>query len=227
MRCASVIRRLDAIRVACQNSPSILAPMDLAAWRRSVRRAANHYMQWEARGADRLSTWSPARRWLVLVMTPALLLCCSGTVIGAPLTRFVGETAKASKGAASPAAAVSVYLDALAYGEDAGLLPVLDDAQGDALMDQWLAYRAEMYRGESAPSNLEHGIDGSTPIGDGRASVQAGVYPVWWAKDGGGMSLHGTSHVWQFSTREDNGWQVETVTPYPWCGGYVKPSACV
>jgi hypothetical protein len=26
--------------------------------------------------------------------------------------------------------------------------------------------------------------------------------------------------------REDNGWQIEAVTPYPWCGGCVTATAC-
>jgi hypothetical protein len=45
-------------------------------------------------------------------------------------------------------------------------------------------------------------------------------------QNGRAISYTGTTAVWTFLTREDNGWQIEAVTPYPWCGGYVTASAC-
>jgi hypothetical protein len=56
--------------------------------------------------------------------------------------------------------------------------------------------------------------------------VEVELYPVWWDKNGGAISYQGTAQVWTFRTREDNGWQIEAVTPYPWCGGYVDAKAC-
>jgi len=34
------------------------------------------------------------------------------------------------------------------------------------------------------------------------------------------------AHTWRFTTREDNGWQVEAVGPFAWCGGYVRTDTC-
>jgi hypothetical protein len=49
---------------------------------------------------------------------------------------------------------------------------------------------------------------------------------VWWSKNGQAISYPGTAQVWTFHTSEDNGWQMEAVRPYPWCGGYVDAKAC-
>jgi hypothetical protein len=94
-----------------------------------VRRLAAPYEQWESRAAQRR----------VLVLLPVLLCCAGGTVLGVPIVWAIGVTADAGKGAPSRRPAVNVYLMALGYKDDARLLPVLDDDQGDELMKQWRA----------------------------------------------------------------------------------------
>lgn len=188
-------------------------------------RSARRYLAWERRTAERLSKWPVARRWITVVLVPAVLLCGCGSIVGAPLSWLIGTTIQASRGAPSPDAAVNTYLMALGYDNDAGLLPVLDD-QGGALMAQWNAYRADMRRGAAAPSKLEIASISATRTDGRRAVVEAEVYPVWWAKTGGATSVHGETHPWRFTTRENNGWQIDSVTPYPWCGGYVPADTC-
>ena len=191
-----------------------------------IGRLVERYRRWEARTVDRTASWSRPRRWLIFVLLPCALLCGGGITVGAPLMWIIGPTIAASRGAASPAAAVDTYLMALSYDNDAGLLPVLDDDQGDALLAQWKAYRAQMHRGDSAPSRLDVRIRPTRPTGKGHAIVEVELYPVWWDKNGGAISYQGTAQVWTFHTREDNGWQIEAVTPYPRCGGYVAAAAC-
>jgi hypothetical protein len=149
---------------------------------------------------------------VVLVLLP-VLLCCGGAVVGVPAVWFFGETAKASRGAASPAAAANIYLEALSYDNDAGLLPVLDDDQGDELPKQWRAYRAEMRRGGTKPSKLGIVVVGIRETGRNRAVVTTEVYPVWWSTDGRATSLHGERKPWLFTVREAKGWQIEQVDP--------------
>ena len=98
------------------------------------------------------------------MLLPCALLCGGGILLGAPLV-WIGQTITASKGAPSPAAAVHTYLMALSYDNDAGLLPVLDDDQGDRLTAQRRAYRAEMHKGDAAPSKLDFTIRPTKPTG--------------------------------------------------------------
>jgi hypothetical protein len=191
-----------------------------------LNRMTPRYGRWEARIAARLHGWSIGRRWVVLVLVPCLLCCGGGVVLGGPLVWILGETVKASRGAASPVAAVDIYLGALSYGNDDGLLPVLDDSRGDMLVTQWDDYRAQMRRGGSAPSKLEYSFDGRPDTDADQAVVQAEVHPVWFGTNGHALSSAGAAHAWRFVTREDNGWQIESVTPYPWCGGYIQADAC-
>ena len=53
------------------------------------------------------------RGWVGFVLVPALLLCGAGLVVGVPLVWFITQTATANRGAASPSAAVTTYLEAL------------------------------------------------------------------------------------------------------------------
>ncbi len=78
-----------------------------------------------------------------------------------------------------------------------------------------------MERGGNPPAQFEHSISSTVQTDATHPEVGAEVYPIWWDKDGGGTSLHGSSHPWRFTTHDDNGWQIEQVDPYPWCDGYV------
>ena len=199
--------------------------VDVAAYSGGVDRIrcmAAAYRRWEARHARRLRRWPLAVRWIVLVGLPALLICAAG----APLAWIGGITAEASRGAASPADAVFRYLDGLSYDTEAGLLPVLNDGRGDKLLKQWRAYRSQMQRGGTQPSKLECSVEATSSGAGGRVVVNAAVQPVWWATDGRGLSFKGAGHTWVFVTRDDNGWQIENVEPYPWCGGHVTEQTC-
>jgi hypothetical protein len=128
----------------------------------------------------------------------------------------------AGKGAPSPQAAVNVYLMAFGYKDDAGFLLVLDDDQRDKLMKQWKAYLAKMHRG-GTPA-VKAGVRPRRRSAR-RIEVDADVRPVWWGGNGHAFSSVGARHAWRFSTHEDGGWQIDTVTPYAWCGGYVTVEA--
>jgi hypothetical protein len=114
---------------------------------------------------------------------------------------------------------------ALGYGNEAGLLAVLDNAEGDALLEQWRDYRDAMKTTAPRPSKLEIGALTTGPIEAGRAQVVAEVRPVWWGTSGG-LAVNGEVHTWTFLTREDDGWQISAVEPFTWCGGYVRADAC-
>ncbi|MEU4216194.1 hypothetical protein [Actinoplanes sp. NPDC026623] len=181
---------------------------------------------WQGRAARRLQGWSVRRRWVALVLLPVLLCACGGIGVGAPLSWVIGMTLEASKGAPTPAAAADEYLLALSYDSEGGLPAVLDDDQGDDLIAQWRAYRAEMRRGDTQPSKLEIAINSTNQTDEQRAVVDVGVQPIWWDEGGSGMSYAGDRQTWTFHARRDNGWQIEKVDPYPWCGGYVNAHAC-
>lgn len=160
------------------------------------------------------------------MLVPVLLLCGAGLVVGVPLTWFITQTAAANQGAASPTAAVTTYLEALNDGNEEALLPVLDDDRGDALIQQWRDYQTAMRHGTTAASRLASRMPITRPVDERYAVVEVAAYPVWPAKDGSGLSHHGAAHVWRFTIREDHGWQIVSVTPFPWCGGYVAADAC-
>jgi hypothetical protein len=192
----------------------------------AFRQIIARYEGWESRRVQRLSGWPRRRRWLVFVLLPVMLFCGGGTAIGIPIMWAIGLTADASKGAANPEAAVNIYLIALGYRNDDGLLPVLDDDQDDALMRQWNAYLAETRRGGTQPSKLDFDFRGQRQLDARHVEVIAGVSPVWWNTSGGATAMQGQRQDWRFRTHEDHGWQIDKVTPFPWCGGYITPEAC-
>ncbi|MET8148046.1 hypothetical protein ACIBSW_14035 [Actinoplanes sp. NPDC049668] len=181
---------------------------------------------WQDRAAQRLHGWPLRRRWTALVLLPAVLCVCGGIGLGAPLSWVIGMTVEAGKGAATPSAAADEYLLALSYDSEDGLLAVLDDDQGDDLIAQWRAYRGEMRRGDTRPSKLEVSINSTSYTDEQHAVVEVSVQPIWWDKNGGGMSYAGDQQTWTFHARRDSGWQIERVNPYPWCGGHVNAPAC-
>jgi hypothetical protein len=186
---------------------------------------AARYRWWEARAVERLRGRLVRRWWVGFVLVPVLLLCGAGLVVGVPLTWFITQTATANRGAASPTVAVTTYLGALNDGNEEALLPVLDADRGDALIQQWRDYQTAMH-GTTAASRLASRMPITRPVDEWHAVVEVAAYPVWSAKDGSGLSHNGAAHVWRFTTRDDHGWQIVRVTPFPWCGGYVAADAC-
>lgn len=189
----------------------------------NVDRARDRYQRWEARTATRFTGWSVRRRWTILVLLPTLLVCCGGTAFGVPAAWVLRTTLEASRGAPSPDAAANEYLLALGYDNEAGLLPVLDNDHQGELLTAWRAYRAAMSATTPPPSKLDFGSLAVGPVIDGRAVVSTEVSATWW----GASAYRSEAHTWRFTTRQDNGWQVETVEPFAWCGGYVRQDACV
>jgi transcriptional regulator with XRE-family HTH domain len=47
------------------------------------------------------------------------------------------------------------------------------------------------------------------------------------ARDSSGEGYKSERHPWTFDVhREDGGWRLTKVKPYPWCGAYVQQSHC-
>lgn len=197
-------------------------------WRGSDRwtRIKASFTRWEHRSVARLGGWSVGRRWVVFVLLPVLVICCGGTLIGAPLAWLLRETVEASKGAPSPDAAANEYLMDLSSNTEAGLLPVLDDDHQGALLAQWRAYRKAMDSSAPPPSRLSFGTLTVGPVVRGQADVATDVVAIWWPTDGRALDFRSEQHTWRFQTREDNGWQVIAVEAPVWCGGYVRLNAC-
>jgi hypothetical protein len=190
-----------------------------------IERMARRYRRWEAHTSQRMRTWSVRRRWTVLVLIPALACGCGGTVIGAPLVWLADATAAAGKGAASPAAAVNVYLMALSYNNDAGLLPIVGD--DDGLMDRWRAYRADMQRGGNPPARLDFTLGAATYPERRRSQLDADVQAVWWSTGGTRLTGYRSGTLrWHFALHHDGGWRIDRVTPAARCGGYVPADRC-
>jgi len=189
-----------------------------------ITRLKTRYLRWEDRAGRHFHRWPMGRRWAVLVLLPALLLTCGGTVIGGPLAWITGQTIEAGKGASDPQAAVNIYLLALGYNNPDGLLPIVGNSR--PLMNQWRAYRADMERGDSAPSKLEFSF-GPTAKHEDHAEVDADVYGVWWKNTNGRLDGYTSSaHRWQFTLHNDDGWRIDSVEPYDWCGGYIRADLC-
>ncbi|GAB1695141.1 hypothetical protein [Krasilnikovia sp. M28-CT-15] len=183
---------------------------------------ARRWQRWEQRTATRFAGWSVRRRWLVLVLLPTLLIC-GASIVGVPLALLTRATIAASRGAPSPDAAANIYLMALGYDNDAGLLPVLDDEPQDELLTQWRTYRDAMRGTDPPPAKLDFSSLTVGPIADGVAEVTVDVSAHW---QGAGQSYRSQAYTWRFQTREDNGWQIVAVEAPAWCGGYVRADAC-
>jgi hypothetical protein len=184
------------------------------------------YELWERRQVDkRFRTWSTRRRLVFLGWLPlALALCCGGTV-AVPVLWAVQETVDAGRGAPSPDAAANEYLMRLSYGQDEGLLPLLDDQHQGRLIKQWRAYRNAMLSARPPASRLVFGTLDAEAAKDDRAIVRADVQAMWLDTDEAGR-LGGYSSpplTWVIETRQDDGWRVARVEAPPWCGdgGYV------
>jgi hypothetical protein len=197
-------------------------------WRGLLVRAGQGYQRWEDRRRPKLSAWSTRRRWLVLVLLPSLLCCCGGGVIGVPVVWFLRETESAGKGAPAPDAAADDYLMALGYGQEEGLLPLLDDEHQDELLSQWRDYRAAMQGTDPPPARFDFAGLKVGPIEHGRAEVTTDVRAAWWiTEDNGRISMYDSeAFTWRIETREDDGWRVTKVEAPVWCGGYVLASKC-
>lgn len=197
-------------------------------WRARADHARRRYEAWEARRLARLSGWPVRRRYTVLVLLPVLLCCCGTTVVGAPLGWVLRETVSAGKGAASPDAAASEYLMALGYGQEDGLLPLLDDEHQDELLAQWRAYRAQMAGTDPAPSRLNFGALAVSELGQDQAVASTDVSALWWTVDANGRNVmyQSDEHPWRITSIEDDGWRVSAVEAPAWCGAYVLAEKC-
>lgn len=114
------------------------------------------YESWVRHRSAQFAHWSVRRRWVTFVMLPVMVMCCGGTVVGVPLAWVFRVTVEASKGAPTPDAAADDYLMALSYGNEDGLLPVLDKGHQDALLAGWRAYRKAMDGTTPKPSRLDY-----------------------------------------------------------------------
>ena len=196
-------------------------------WIRRLRTVKTAYERWEQHQvARRFAGWSVPRRLVVFVVLPATMLCCGGGALGVPLLWFARETAEAGRGASAPVAAADEYLLRLSYGNDDGLLPLLDDDRQDQLLRQWHDYRDSMRSTDPAPFNLDLSVaDAGSPAGD-RSTVRIDVQAVWWSTDANGRTggYKSKPRTWVIEVREDDGWRVSRVDAPPWCGpgGYVQ-----
>jgi hypothetical protein len=193
--------------------------------RSRVTNLGDGYWRWEERHRLRLTGWSTARRWTLLVLLP-MLICCGGTVVGVPIAWVARQTIEASRGAPSPDAAADSYLMSLGYSEQDGLLPILDDGRQKQLLAQWNAYRAAMDSTNPPPSRLDYGTLSVGSAVRGEVEVTVDVSATWWGTDGRALSYKSRSWRWRITTRENNGWQVTRVEAPAWCGGYVLASKC-
>jgi hypothetical protein len=103
-------------------------------------------------------------------------------VIGVPLVWLADATAAAGRGAPSPAAAVNIYLIALGYNNDAGLLPIVGNDSD--LIRLWRTYRADMQRGGTPPARLDFTLNPPVPLKMRHAQLDADVQAVWWSTTG-------------------------------------------
>ena len=130
---------------------------DIDRWRGRLHRLTTRYRHWEQRRARRLNGWSVRRRWATFVLTPLLIFCACGAVLGGPALWILRQTLEASRGAPSPDVAADTYLMALSYNNDDGLIVVLDNDNQDELLRQWHAYRDAMSSTDPPPFRLDYG----------------------------------------------------------------------
>jgi hypothetical protein len=107
---------------------------------------------------------------------------------------------------------------ALSYGNEDGLLPILDNRHQDALWAGWRAYRKAMDDTTPRPSRLDYAGLTVGPVVGGEAEVTTEVAATWWAGNGN-AGYSSDEHMRRFQTQGDNGWQVVAVDPPVWCSG--------
>jgi hypothetical protein len=83
-----------------------------------------------------------------------------------------------------------------------------------------------MRRGNTRPAELEISAGTTTLTDDDHAVVEVGVQPIRPDTNGGATSYTADQQTWTFITHHGNGWQIEKVEPFAWCGGYVTAQAC-
>ncbi|MEU8608452.1 hypothetical protein AB0C29_10680 [Actinoplanes sp. NPDC048791] len=167
--------------------------------------------------------WGRRRRWMIAVGLMVAFLC-GGLGIAVPAVLLLDYTDRQGDPPTSPTQAADLYLAQLDQGEPIGLRRAFADGRRDELVEQWSRLKTTIERTDPAPDKLEWSTFDIEDQGDDKAVVTVPVQAVWWD---GAMSMVGDEHPWRFSMRrEDGGWRITEVEPFPWCGGHVQPSSC-
>jgi hypothetical protein len=170
-----------------------------------------------------VTRWSPRRRWSLAVSLMLAFLCSGLAVV--PVVALFDYTKRQGDAPATSVEAVDAYLGHLSSGEEIGLRRVLSASGRDELLQQWRAERGEMKRTQPAPDKLTWSTFDVEHQGDDREQITVPVRGVWWQPRG--ISMQGSDEPWVFTTRrEDGGWRITKVRPFPWCGGHVRADAC-
>jgi hypothetical protein len=117
---------------------------------------------------------------------------------------------------------------ALSYGDEDGLVAVLDNDRQDELLKRWRTCRKTMEATSPPPFRLDFGSLVVGTIARGRAAVTTDVSAVWSSTDQSGRlgGYRRSEQTWRFQTHNDSGWQVEHVEAPAWCTGYVVQQSC-
>jgi hypothetical protein len=156
----------------------------------------------------------------------AALLALGVGLVAVPVLWLARETIKADAGEPSPDAAVNVYVQHLASGEEIGLGRIIASDRYDDLIEQWRMYRTDMER-DRAPNKLDISDIAIRYSAEDRATVTAKVRGIWWSSDGTATSINGSRRTWAFEARRDRGgWRVWDARLPSWCGAHVRVEAC-
>lgn len=178
------------------------------------------------RARRRVARWPRWRRLLIFVVAP-LLLCCGSVAVAIPVLWVVNLTADAGRAANTPDAAANIYLMALSYGNEDGLVNVLANDRQDHLLAQWRKYRVAMKQTRPEPARLGWGSLAVAASSETTAHVSTDVTAAWEFNETGGAEFYKSApKTWQFEARLEDGWQVTLVQAPRWCGDYAVPPAC-
>lgn len=169
-------------------------------------------------------SWSRRTRWL-LALALMIGFLCSGLAVAVPLALFLDYTDAQGDAPATAEEAADVYLGRLDQDEKIGLSRVLAvDERGD-LLRQWQELRDRIEHTNPPPDKLAWSTFDVRGQGD-EADVVVPVRAQW--RQDRGITMVGAEHPWCFRVhREDGGWRITAVEPFPWCGGHVRQDACL
>jgi hypothetical protein len=185
------------------------------------------YRAWMITVIDRprsiIAGWSRRRRWLVAIclMVAFFVAAC----LAVPVVVFLDYTSRQGAALGTPVEATDTYLLQLNSGEEIGLSRALADDERQRLLKQWHGLLDEMRRTDPAPTKLAWSSFDTEDQADDKVTVTVPVAAEWRGSSGNGYKS--AAHPWTFAVhREDGGWRLTAVTPYPWCGGYVDREHC-